>query len=75
MGYSVHFRLSLYVLGNILVLIKIHYNTIQYKYFNGIKHTKCFSLKAYTYIKQRYQANNLPEAIGGIAFSTSDVNY
>ena len=36
---------------------------------------KCFSPKAYTYIKRRYQGNNLPEAIGGIEFSTSDMNY
>ena len=36
---------------------------------------KCFSPKAYTYIKHRYQGNNLPEAIGGIEFSTSDMNY
>ena len=35
---------------------------------------KYFSPKVYTYIKQRYQGNNLPEAIGGIEFS-SNVNY
>ena len=46
----------------------------QYKYFVDIKHTKMLFAKACTYIKQRYQGNNLPEAIGGIEFS-SNVNY
>ena len=36
---------------------------------------KCFSPKAYTYIKQKYQGDNLPEAIGGIAFSTFNMTY